>query len=596
MKVTVFNTKRYQRGILEVAGKVKGLEFSFLEPRPDAHTPILSAGHDADIPECHRDGASGRSFAVMKRWLFLSVVGCLLSLASCSPRHERADLVFVNGAEPETLDPALITGQPEGRVVNALFEGLLRFDRHGRSTPGVAASWEISPDHLTYTFHLRPDARWSDGKAVTAHDFVESWHRTLAPATASAYSYQLFAVKGAEEFAAGKEKDFSKVGVKAPDSLMLKVTLARPTPYFLDLCAFPTLYPVRADLIARYGDDWVKPGRLVGNGAFVLEEWRINDAIRLKKNPLYWDAAQVRLGSVEVLPISKANVAYNFYAAGQADLIMDKGLAPPSLLDALKPRPDFHAAPFLGSYFLRFNCAKGPFTDLRVRKAFSMAIDRKRITDKITRAGESTALSFVPPGIPGYTAPSGLSENPTTAAQLLAEAGYPGGKGFPLTTYLYSEGELNEGVAIELQSMWKEALGVSIQLARQEWKVYLNSLGSLDFGIARSSWVGDYPDPNTFLDLFLSESGNNRTGWKNPGYDALIHQAAAETDPKVRFSILRKAEEYLIREGVPIAPLFFYVGIQLYDPERLGGIEANVLDEHPLREIFRKDGIPTPKS
>ncbi|MCX6959373.1 MAG: peptide ABC transporter substrate-binding protein [Verrucomicrobia bacterium] len=491
MKATVFNTKRYQRGILEAAGKVKGLEFSFLEPRLDVYTSVLSAGHDADLPECHRDGASARSFAVMKHWLFLPVVGCLLSLASCSPRHERADLVFVNGAEPETLDPALITGQPEGRVVNALFEGLLRFDRHGRSTPGVAASWEISPDHLTYTFHLRPDARWSDRKAVTAHDFVESWHRTLAPATASAYSYQLFAVKGAEEFATGKEKDFSKVGVEAPDPLMLKVTLARPTPYFLDLCAFPTLYPVRADLIARYGDDWVKPGRLVGNGAFV---------------------------------------------------------------------------------------------------------DRKRITDKITRAGESTALSFVPPGIPGYNAPSGLSENPTTAAQLLAEAGYPGGKGFPLTTYLYSEGELNEGVAIELQSMWKEALGVSIQLARQEWKVYLNSLGSLDFGIARSSWVGDYPDPNTFLDLFLSESGNNRTGWKNPGYDALIHQAAAETDPKARFSILRKAEEYLIREGVPIAPLFFYVGIQLYDPERLGGIEANVLDEHPLREIFRKDGIPTPKS
>jgi len=525
----------------------------------------------------------------MKRRLLVPVVGVLFGVLSCSPRHERADLVFINGAEPETLDPALITGQPEGRVVNALFEGLLRFDRHGRSTPGAAASWEVSPDHLTYTFHLRTDAKWSDGQPVTARDFVESWRRTLDPVTASAYSYQLFAVKGAEAFATGKEKDFVKVGVKATDPLTLKVTLARPTPYFLDLCAFPTLYPVRVDLIARYGDDWVKPGRLVGNGGFVLEDWRINDSIRLKKNPLYWDAGHVQLGSVDVLPISKANVAYNFYAAGQADLIMDKGLAPPSLLDALKSRPDFHAAPFLGTFFLRFNCAKGPFTDPRVRKAFSMAIDRKRITDKITRAGESTALSFVPPGIPGYSAPSGLTEGSTAAAQLLAEAGYPGGKGFPLTTYLYSEGELNEGVAIELQSMWKEALGVSIQLARQEWKVYFNSLGSLDFGIARSSWVGDYPDPNTFLDLFLSESGNNRTGWKSTHYDDLIHQAAAETDPKVRFSTLKKAEEYLIREGVPIAPLFFYVGIQLYDPMRIGGIESNVLDEHPLREIFRKN-------
>ena len=531
----------------------------------------------------------------MKRWLLVSAAGVFFGVLSCSPRHERADLVFINGAEPETLDPALITGQPEGRVVNALFEGLLRFDRHGRSTPGAAASWEISPDHLTYTFHLRPDAKWSDGQPVTARDFVESWRRTLDPVTASAYSYQLFGVKGAEEFATGKEKDFAKVGVEATNPLTLKVTLARPTPYFLDLCAFPTLYPVRVDLIARYGDDWVKPSRLVGNGGFVLEDWRINDSIRLKKNPLYWDAPHVQLRSVNVLPISKANVAYNFYAAGQADLIMDKGLAPPSLLDALKPRPDFHAAPFLGTFFLRFNCAKGPFTDSRVRKAFSMAIDRKRITDKITRAGESSALSFVPPGIPGYSAPSGLTENSTAAARLLAEAGYPGGKGFPLTTYLYSEGELNEGVAIELQSMWKEALGVSIQLARQEWKVYLNSLGSLDFGIARSSWVGDYPDPNTFLDLFLSESGNNRTGWRSPRYDDLIHQAASETDPEIRFSILKKAEEYLIREGVPIAPLFFYVGIQLYDPNRVGGIEANVLDEHPLREIFRKN-VQVPKS
>ena len=295
-----------------------------------------------------------------------------------------------------------------------------------------------------------------------------------------------------------------------------------------------------------------------------------------------------------MLPISQANVAYNFYAAGQADLIMDKGLAPPSLLDALKVRSDFHAAPFLGSYFLRFNCAKGPFTDPRVRKAFSMALERKRITTKITRAGESTALSFVPPGISGYHAPEGLAENVDEARRLLAEAGYPGGKGFPLTTYLYSEGELNEGVAIELQSMWKEQLGVSVQLARQEWKVYLNSLGSLDYGIARSSWVGDYPDPNTFLDLFLSGSGNNRTGWSNPKYDKLIADAAAETTTTRRFETLRQAEELLVRDEAPIAPLFFYVGIQLYDPERISGIEANVLDEHPLREIFRKDCTKTP--
>lgn len=525
----------------------------------------------------------------MRRGVAPILAAFMISLAGCSGGRDRADLVFINGAEPETLDPALITGQPEGRIVNALFEGLLRFDRHGKSIPGVASSWEVSPDRRTYTFHLRPEARWSDGRRVTAMDFVNSWRRTLDPVTASAYSYQLFAVEGAEDFASDRGGDFGKVGVKATEEGTLVVTLRQPTPYFLDLCAFPTLYPVRTDLIAKYGDDWVKPGNLVGNGAFLLKSWRINDKVTLNKNPLYWDAANVRLGSVEVLPISKANVAYNFYAAGQADLIMDKGLAPPSLLDALKARPDFHAAPFLGSFFLRFNCAKGPFMDVRVRKAFSMAIDRKRITTKITRAGESTALSFVPPGIPGYQPPEGLPENSEAARRLLAQAGYPGGKGFPLTTYLYSEGELNEGVAIELQSMWKEVLGVTVQLARQEWKVYLNSLGSLDFGIARSSWVGDYPDPNTFLDLFVTGSGNNRTGWSDSRYDGLIDKAAAERDPARRFAVLRDAEELLITEGVPISPLFFYVGIQLYDGDRLGGIEANVLDEHPLREIYPKE-------
>jgi len=521
---------------------------------------------------------------------FFSLV-LLVLCCGCSPSHPRADLIFINGAEPETLDPALITGQPEGRIVNALFEGLLRFDKRGHALPGVASSWEISPDQRTYTFHLRPSARWSDGRPVTANDFVDSWRRTLDPVTASAYSYQLFSVMGAEDFATGKSGDFASVGVRALDLGTLRVTLRQPTPYFLDLCAFPTLYPVRTDLIVKYGDDWIKPGKLVGNGAFTMSAWRINESVLLKKNPSYWDASAVGLGSVEVLPISQANVAYNFYAVGQADLIMDKGLAPPSLLDALKVRSDFHAAPFLGTYFLRFNCAKGPFTDPRVRKAFAMTVHRKLITNKITRAGESTALSFVPPGIPGYNPAKGLSEDAEKARALLSEAGYPDGKGFPLTTYLYSEGEMNEAVAIELQAMWKEQLGVTIQLARQEWKVYLNSLGSLDFGIARSSWVGDYPDPNTFLDLFLSESGNNRTGWKSGDYDRMIHEAAGQTDPKLRFETLRAAEEFLVSKEVPISPLFFYVGIQLYHSEKLGGIEANVLDEHPIREIFRKDRL-----
>jgi oligopeptide transport system substrate-binding protein len=509
-----------------------------------------------------------------------------LILTSCEEKADRADLVFINGAEPETLDPALITGQPEGRVVNALFEGLTTFDRAGRPAPGVAESWTVSPDGLTYTFRLRPDARWSDGSPVTARDFVESWKRTLTPETGAAYNYQLFPLKNAKAFADGKISDFSEVGARALDDRTLEVRLEHPTPYFLDLCATPPLQPVPTGVIAKQGDDWVKPGRIVSNGAYTLADWRINDRIRLKKSPFYWDRAHVALETIDVLPIADPDAAFNFYASGEADLTADKGLVPIALIDNLRTRTDYHAAAFLGTYFLRFNCKQGPFTDPRVRLAFSLAVDKQRIVKKITRAGEQPAGSLVPPGLPGYTSPEGLPYDPEAARRLLAEAGYPNGRGFPLVRYLFSgkgSGAADEKIAVELQSMWRDTLGVTVNLTRQEWKVYLNSMNSLDYDICRSSWVGDYPDPNTFLDLFLTGGGNNRTGWSDPAYDALIADAASEPDPAKRLALLAQAEHLLIAKQAVICPLYFYVGIQLYDPKKVSGIEPNVLDEHPLR-------------
>ncbi len=520
--------------------------------------------------------------------LRVAILVCMAFLASCDAPARRADLVFINGAEPETLDPAIITGQPEGRVVNALFEGLCAYDQDGKAVPGVAESWEISPDGRLYTFRIRSDAGWSDGRPLVAGDFVSSWKRTLTPATGSQYNYQLYPIKNAQAFADGKITDFSEVGVKAPDDRTLVVELENPTPYFLELCAFPTLHPVRVDLIDRVGDDWVKPEHMISNGAYVLETWRINDKIRLKKNPHYWNRDKVSLETVDILPISDANVAFNFFASGLADLVMDKGLAPPALLDELKKQPWFHAAPFLGIYFLRYNCERGPFKDERVRRAFSLAIDKKRIVEKITRAGELPAQGFVPPGIPGYSGTEGLAFDPESAKKLMTEAGFPEGRGFPLVNYLYSKSELNEAIAVELQSMWRETLGVNVNLVRQEWKVYLNSLSLLDYDIARSSWVGDYPDPNTFLDMFLTGGGNNRTGWSSPEYDRLIADSARELDPGKRLEILRRAEDLLVQKSVPIVPIYYYVGIQLYDAEKIGGVRANVLDEHPLRLIHRK--------
>ena len=521
------------------------------------------------------------------------VVALLLALlallpSGCGRQMHRGDLVFLNGAEPETLDPALITGQPEGRVANALFEGLTTFDASAKPKPGVAERWEISPDGRSYTFHLRDNARWSNGEPVTASDFVASWRRTLAPETASEYAYQLYYIRNGKAFNEGKLTDFSQVGVQAPDPQTLTVTLENPTPFFLDLCAFATLLPVHIPTVEQYPDDWTKPGKLVGNGAFMLTEWRINDRIRLVKNPYYWNRDAVKMSSVDVIPIAKANTAFNFYAAGQADLMMDKGLVPTQLLGELKKRPDFHAAPFLGSYFLRFNCTRPPFNDARVRKAFSLVIDKRLIVERITRAGEVTADSLVPPGTAGYQPPAGLSRDVARARGLLTEAGFPAGRGFPRVTYLYSEGEMNEGIAVEIQGMFKRELGVTIDLQRQEWKVYLRSMSSLDYDLCRSSWVGDYNDPNTFLDLFVTDGGNNRTGWSNLEYDRLIAQAGRELDPDRRFALFRQAEAILISAEAPICPLYFYVGVQFYDAEKLGGIQANLLDEHPIKAMFWK--------
>ncbi|MBM3857201.1 MAG: peptide ABC transporter substrate-binding protein [Verrucomicrobia bacterium] len=520
-----------------------------------------------------------------KKSLRLILFLFFLVLASCSQQSKRADLVVITGAEPESLDPVIVTGQVDQNIVSELFEGLTRFNKAGLSEPGIAASWDVSADHRVYTFHLRLDAHWSNGEPITAHDVMASWKRVLMPATGSVNSYQLFVIEGAEEFVAGKI-DFSKVGLEALDERTLKVTLHHPIPYFIDLCALPVFSIVPIKLIDQVGDDWIKPQHILTNGPYRLGDWRINDKIRLERNPCYWDREHVALQTIDLLPISQANVAYNFYASGEADIIFGKAF-PPALIDELKKRDDFHSACFLGTEFLRFNCMKSPFNDPHVRQAFSLCVDQQFLTKKIARAGEIPAYSFVPPGVPNYHSPRMTQYDPVKARQLLAKAGYPGGKNFPLVNYLYNEGQLTEGIAVELQSIWKKELGVSVLLARQEWKVYLASLNQLDYSIGRSSWVGDYPDPNTFLDIFTSVSGNNRTGWRSESYDYLIGQAGTIFNPEERFHLFQQAEQLLVQDQAVIVPLFYYAGVQIYDPRKWGGIEENVLDKHPLWQVYR---------
>jgi oligopeptide transport system substrate-binding protein len=519
---------------------------------------------------------------------FISLFVCF-SLTNCDSSGSRADLVILNGAEPESIDPAVITGQLDGRVAYALFDGLVHFDRHGNPQPAIAQSWDISPDAKTYTFRLRANAKWSNNEPVTANDFVESWERTLSPETAAEYAYVMYHIKNAEAFNEGKIKDFSLVGVHALDAQTLRVELEDPTPYFLDLLAYVPYLPVYIPSVKQFGDDWIKPAHLVNNGPFLMQEWRLNYRIRLRKNPNYWDVQNVHLQTVDLLPIENAISAYNFYASKVADLILDKGLTPPSLIPELKRRPDFHAAPFLGDYFIRFNVTRQVFRDARVRQAFAMAIDRERIVQKITQAGEPPAYSFTPPGTAGYQPPNMFHFDPAKARKLLTDAGYPQGRGFPTVTYLYDNKKLNEDIAIEIQSMLWQELGVHVELQKQEWKVYLNSMNRRDYDFCRSSWIGDYNDPNTFLDCFVTNGGNNRTGWSNQEYDRLIEAAGKEADQKNRTNYFRQAEDILLNQATPICPLYFYMGIQIYDSAKLGGIEANLLDEHPIREMYRKE-------
>ncbi|HEY3762375.1 MAG TPA: peptide ABC transporter substrate-binding protein [Verrucomicrobiae bacterium] len=516
-----------------------------------------------------------------------------LFISGCIRSEAPADVTILNQAEPQSLDPAILTGQADMRVAIGLFEGLTRLDPvTAHSIPGLAEGWDISPDGKTYTFHLRTNLVWSTGEPIRADDVVYSWIRTLNPATASEYAGELYYLKNAEAFNTNGITDASKVGIHALDPFTVQVQLNHPTPFFLDICAMPMTYVVPRQTIEKYGDRWMMAKPLPASGPFELVYWRLNDKVRLKKNPLYWDAANTKSDIIDLLPVGSANVAINLYEHGEADVVWDAALIPSELLDVLLKRPDFHTFNYLGTYFVRFNVTRKPFDDPRVRQALAMAIDKKRIVERITRGGEETASHFVPDGTANYTSPDGLEYDPDQARKLLAEAGYPGGKGFPRFAYLFNASagggsKIHEKIAVELQQMWHDELGINMDLHQVEWTAYLDALTQLNYDVARSSWVGDYNDANTFLGCFVSNDGNNRTGWKDPQYDSLIQQANEEVDIKKREQLFQQAETILVSNQVPIAPLYFYKGINYYDTNKIRGIYPNLLDDHPLQSIFK---------
>lgn len=531
----------------------------------------------------------------------MSRFACLLIsaflLTSCGRREPPANLIIINGTEPESLDPHIITGIPEMRITKALFDGLTKLDpRMARPIPALAERWDVSPDGRVYTFHLRTNAVWSTGEPITTVDVVWSWMRALSPATAGDYAGQLFYIKGAEDWYGGKIKDPSQVGIQALDAYKLRVELNAPLAFFLDLCAFPTLAVVPRHTIEKYGDRWLHANPLPTSGAFLLGAWRVNDKVRLIRNPRYWDAANTASEIIDVLPTGSPNTALNLYETGVADIVWDKDLVPTELMDVLIKRPDFHSFTYLGTYFYRFNVTRPPFNDPRVRRAFAMATDKPRVTTKLTKGAEKPAGHFVPDGVASYDPPHGLPFDLEQARKLLAEAGFPGGKGFPRTTYTFFSAaaggaKMHGKIAVELQQMWHNALGIEVELRQIERKIFYSSQSRLEYDISASSWIGDYNDANTFLDLFTSSSGNNRTGWKNARYDVLIHEANQQTDMKRRAEIFRQAELILIAEESPIVPLYFYAGFNYYNPEKIGGVWPNILDEHPMQYIYKKKAV-----
>ncbi len=516
----------------------------------------------------------------------------LLFLCACAPSSP-VDLTVAHDAEPQTLDPALMTGLAEGRIAAALFEGLTRLDPETLEVlPGVAITWIVSADGLHWVFRIRPGVTWSDGLPLTSEDFRWSWLRLLAPDSSAAYGNLLFDVRGARAYKEGKGT-MQEVGIRAPTADLLHIHLDRPVPYFGSLAAFFTLLPVPRQAIEEHGDRWTRPGHIVTNGPYLLEQWSFYRELVLHRNPNYWDVGRVAVNRIRLLPVVDPNTQFNLYETGGVDLLFS---VPSPILDHLAHRSDYVTGSRLATAFLRLNVTRPPFDDLRVRQAFALAIDKRVIAEKIMRGGEVQTDSLVPPGLPGYEPAPGLSGDVVRARELLAQAGYPEGRGFPPVALLYRDNPDQAALATVLQHRYREVLGIDVRLSSREWKVYISSMKRLDYDFVFGAWYGDYPDPATFLDCFRSGSGNNRTGWTSDRYDTLLDLAAtplsretAEQHAERRLKLFQQAEEHLLTEGTPIIPLYHPTTRFMVAP-RVKGFAPNLLGLVQFSTLRTEDG------
>lgn len=503
---------------------------------------------------------------------------------------EGFDMAVCIASEPQTIDPALNSAVDGAIMTQHMFEGLMKWSDSGNPVnekgnmnyaalaAGQAESYEKTDNGdgtVTYTFKIRSDAKWSDGQPVTANDFVYSWQRLANPLTAADYCYMIDMVQGYAAVNAG-EADPTTLGVSAPDESTFVVNLTYDCPYFLEICAFPAAFPVRQDIIEAYGDTWTtddNSSHYISNGPWKLAEWVHDSYIKMVPNEYHYDAANLGPNSLTFQLMEDQNSMLAAYRSGDLQFIEDM---PVDEIAGLLASGELNIVDYIGTYYVCYQTQAAPFDNALVRQAFTLAIDSKYIVEQVTQTGQVPATGFVPAGI--YDAdPNGddfrtvggdywdapvddatYQANCEKARQLLAEAGYPNGEGFPTVTYLYNTSDAHKAVGEALQQMWQEELGVTVQLQNQEWNAFLETRKKGEYQIARNGWIADYNDPCSFLDMWYTGGGNNDAQYSNPEYDAMIDAAKATSDPAERMSYFHKAEDIIIGQDWALGPIYFY--------------------------------------
>ncbi len=518
-------------------------------------------------------------------WRFLVAFLMLLTLVGCggttqqSKQHAASIFRMNLGTEPPDLDPAKTDDLTSFTVLLPLMKGLTQLDAHMKPQPAMAQSWEVSPDGLHYVFHLRNNARWSDGKPVTADDFRFAWQRVLTPATGAPYVFFLYELKNGKAYYEGKVKDFSQVGVHAPDARTLTVDLERPTPFFLDLAAAPVMLPLRRDLVNRYGERFTEATHFLSNGAYRMAEWTHEEKIKLVPNPYFYESAPFKrpqVSGIDMYMINDANTSVVMYENNELDFIETTTSIPSFDVRRLRKNPDCKTTVLHRINYFGFNVQKPPFNNPKIRQAFAYALDRSYYP-RLMQSGQRPMTSWITPGLVGYNPHMGLAYNPQKARKLLAEAGYPDGKGFP-TVHLSFQTMYDIQKEAEIaQYLWKKNLNVDVRLDNMEWKVLLSKLDEDPPQVFRMGWFVDYPDADSYMNVFLSDSGNNHTRWKNSRYDALVQQAVITLNPKERQRLYDQAQQLLLEQDTAIVPVYATEKTYLVKP-RFQGLTINALN------------------